>query len=63
MNITIKINTENDAFAGDNYYRELHQVWFRAMESIQRYTGNSVVKNKPLYDSYGNKVGTVSKES
>jgi len=61
MNIILKINTDNDAFTDDKYNAELNQIWFRACRYIQRYSGESVIKNQPLYDSNGNKVGYVSK--
>lgn len=55
MDIKIKINTDNQAFAFD----ELHEVKRILQDNINKINTNDLVY---LYDINGNKVGTIERD-
>ena len=60
MDITIKINTDNDAFQ-ESYYREIERVMDNVRDVVLMH-GKNVVINRSVYDINGNKIGVVKKK-
>tara|TARA_A100001035_G_scaffold197732_1_gene158537 strand:- start:54 stop:236 length:183 start_codon:yes stop_codon:yes gene_type:complete len=60
MDITIKINTDNDAFQ-ESYYREIERVMDNVRDIVLMH-GKSVVINRSVHDINGNKIGVVKKK-
>ena len=60
MDITIKINTDNDAFQ-ESYYREIERIMDNVRDVVLMH-GKNVVINRSVYDINGNKIGVVKKK-
>ena len=60
MDITIKINTDNNAFQ-ESYYREIERVMDNVRDIVLMH-GKSVVINRSVHDINGNKIGVVKKK-
>ena len=60
MDITIKINTDNNAFQ-ESYYREIERVMDNVRDIVLMH-GKGVVINRSVHDINGNKIGVVKKK-
>ena len=60
MDITIKINTDNDAFE-EGYYGEIERIMNNVRDVVLMH-GKSTRIQRSVYDFNGNKIGLITKK-